>query len=125
MTWSIQVPVLFFAILALLPIASSTVDIFVHGDLGFPCWRVPAVALAKSTGVLFAFAEARNYSGDGCIIAGMPQQNEGPRSLGLKISNDGGVTWSAGRIVDWNGINPAIVYDEVADKMVAMYPCTV
>lgn len=71
MTWSIQVPVLFFAILALLPVASSTVDIFVHGDLGFPCWRVPAVALAKSTGVLFAFAEARNYSTirPPCILA--------------------------------------------------------
>ena len=27
--------------------------------------------------------------------------------------------------MDWNGINPAVVYDAVADKIVAMYPCTV
>jgi hypothetical protein len=74
------------------------VDIFVHGDGGFPCWRVPAVVMAKSTGRLFAFAEARNYSGDGCEPDGLKPNashpNEGPRSLALKTSTNDGRSWS-------------------------------
>lgn len=74
------------------------VDIFAHGDGGFPCWRVPAVVLATSTGRLFAFAEARNYSGDGCEPAGLKPNashpNEGPRSLALKTSTDSGLSVS-------------------------------
>jgi hypothetical protein len=102
------------------------VDIFVHGDGGFPCWRVPAVVMAKSTGRLFAFAEARNYSGDGCEPDGLKPNashpNEGPRSLALKTSTNDGRSWSELRIVDWNGINPAAVYDERTDQVVVHYP---
>ena len=103
--------------------ASSPVDVFSHGELGFLCWRVPAVVLAEKSGVLFAFAEARNYSGDGCVIAGEPQVVSGPRSIGMKTSPDGGQTWAAPRIVDWDGINPAVVYDAAADLVVVHYPC--
>eukprot|EP01047_Picozoa_sp_COSAG01_P018073 COSAG01_NODE_971_length_12373_cov_114.625957_5_plen_820_part_00 len=106
--------------------AAAMVDIFVHGDGGFPCWRVPAVVMAESTGRLFAFAEARNYSGDGCEPDGLKPNashpNEGPRSLALKTSTDSGRSWSGLRIVDWNGINPAAVYDKYDDKIVVHYP---
>ena len=97
--------------LLLLPLSSTAgpdpvadaVDIFVHGEAGFPCWRVPAVVLAPPTGLLFAFAEARNGSGgDGCIPhtpAGLAclkntstlnhcNMNPGPRSLALKTRCD-------------------------------------
>ena len=75
--------------------------------------------------MLFAFAEARNYSGDGCIPAGSNHSSdEGIRSLALKTSHDRGRTWGGLEIVDWNGINPAAVYDEVADQVVVHYPYT-
>lgn len=106
--------------------AVPTVDVFSHGEGGFPCWRVPAVVMATSTGRLFAFAEARNYSGDGCVPAGLTPNashpDEGPRSLALKTSVNGGRSWSAFRIVDWNGINPAAVYDAHSDQVVVHYP---
>ena len=102
------------------------VDIFVHGDGGFPCWRVPAVVMAASSGRLFAFAEARNYSGDGCepdgLKSNMSHPNEGPRSLALKTSTDSGHSWHGLRVVDWNGINPAAVYDLKTDKVIVHYP---
>jgi hypothetical protein len=107
-------------------IVPPMIDIFVHGDGGFPCWRVPAVVLATSTGRLFAFAEARNYSGDGCEPVGLKPNashpNEGPRSLALRTSTNSGKNWGAIRIVDWNGINPAVVYDERTDKVIVHYP---
>ena len=108
-------------------LVNVSATIFAFGELGFPCWRVPAVVLAPSSGRLFAFAEARNYSGDGCYPhspAGLaclahhdaspgtpppPLCEEGPRSLALKTSTDGGQTWGSATIVDWNGINPAVV----------------
>ena len=97
--------------------ASNPAAVFTFMELGFPCWRVPTVVLAPSTGRLFAFAEARNYSGDGCYphtpqglkclaahtnAPGAPPPpgcEEGPRSLALKTSVDGGVSWSPARIV--------------------------
>ena len=83
------------------------------------------MVLARSTGVLFAFAEARNYSGDGCIPSGSNHSSdEGIRSLALKTSRDRGRTWGGLEIVDWHGINPAAVYDEVADQVVVHYPYT-
>jgi len=118
------------------PVADA-VDIFVHGEAGFPCWRVPAVVLAPPTGLLFAFAEARNGSGgDGCIPhtpAGLAcltnastmhhcNMNPGPRSLALKTSSDAGKTWGNLRIVDWNGLNPAVVYDAKSERVIVHYP---
>ena len=93
-----------------LPTPQRMVDIFVHGEAGFPCWRVPAVVLAPPTGLLFAFAEARNGSGgDGCIPhtpAGLAclqntstlnhcNMNPGPRSLALKTRCDSAALLSA------------------------------
>ena len=85
-------------------------DIFVHGDGGFPCWRVPAVVMAKSTGRLFAFAEARNHSGDGCEPAGMTPNASHPSIIGKpsnsncmkstpQKSDDGGHTKASRRTV--------------------------
>ena len=110
----------------------SFVDIFVHGEAGFPCWRVPVVVLAPSTGILFAFAEARNYSGDqcypdtpagrACFRHSSAPSCVGPRSLALKLSRDGGRSWGPVRIVDWNGANPAAVYDSKSDRVIVHYP---
>lgn len=109
----------------------QTIDAFVHGELGFTCFRIPSVVLATSTSTLFAFAEARNYSGDDCYPDNAPGHEcfhnssapscIGPRSLALKTSKDSGATWSSVTIVDWNGANPAAVYDALADQIVVHY----
>ena len=98
--------------------------------------------LAPSTGLLFAFAEARNYSGDDCYphtsyggdsglaclhnssSPGCRWHQNGPRSLALKTSRTGGASWSSMRIVDWNGINPAAVCEQhrPCDKPDALAP---
>jgi hypothetical protein len=111
------------------------VDVFRSGEGGFPCWRVPSLVLAESSGVLFAFAEARNYSGDNCYpktADGLACYHHsaspschGPRSLALKTSRNGGATWSAMSIVDWNGCNPASVYDSRSGKVIVHYPSCV
>ena len=119
------------------PVDPGGTDIFTHGEAGFPCWRVPAVVLAPPTGLLFAFAEARNGSGgDGCIPhtpAGLAclkntsalhhcNMNPGPRSLALKTSSDSGNTWGNLRIVDYNGLNPAVLYDAKSERVIVHYP---
>ena len=54
---------LFLAFLAV-SIASANVtsilDVFISGEEGYSCYRIPAIVIHPSTGELLAFAEARN-----------------------------------------------------------------
>ena len=45
----------------------ESVDVFHHGEGGFPCIRIPAVTRCGGRGTLHAFAECRMSIGDGCI----------------------------------------------------------
>lgn len=80
--------------------------IFKKGDRGYACFRIPAVVVTNSGGIL-AFAEARKKS---C-------SDTGNIDIVLRKSNDNGSTWSD-LIVVWDdgenvSGNPAPVVDEI------------
>ena len=45
----------------------KTVDVFAHGEGGFPCIRIPSITRCGPAGTLHAFAECRTAIRDGCI----------------------------------------------------------
>ena len=45
----------------------KSVNVFRHGEGGFPCIRIPAITRCGPNGTLHAFAECRTMIGDGCI----------------------------------------------------------
>ena len=44
---------------------SNVVRLYTHGDLGYPCFRIPAT-VAVQNGIVLAFASARCFTGDSC-----------------------------------------------------------
>lgn len=46
-------------------VVEYTTPVFIHGEGGYPCIRIPAIVQVKS-GKLLAFAECRTFTGDGC-----------------------------------------------------------
>lgn len=42
-----------------------TTRVFVHGEEGYPCIRIPAI-IKTGSGKLLAFAECRTFAGDNC-----------------------------------------------------------
>ena len=70
-------------LLSLLSLASCAVNyttVFVHGEGGWPCIRIPAIT--QCGGMLHAFAECRTKTGDGCI----PTAPEKPTGIRKKES---------------------------------------
>lgn len=65
------------------PSTIETRSLFVGGQDGYPCYRIPALVATKS-GSLLAFCEGRRRSSD----------DSGSIDLLLKRSVDGGTTWS-------------------------------
>ena len=45
----------------------KSVNVFRHGEGGFPCIRIPTITRCGPKGTLHAFAECRTMRGDGCI----------------------------------------------------------
>ena len=45
----------------------KSVNVFEHGEGGFPCIRIPAITRCGSWGTLHAFAECRMRVLDGCL----------------------------------------------------------
>ena len=63
--------------------------VFVFGENPlYPCFRVPGLVSAPN-GTLLAFAEARRYTGDGCIPKAIKATGAGS-ALAVKRSDDGG-----------------------------------
>ena len=63
--------------------------VFVFGENPlYPCFRVPGLVSAPN-GTLLAFAEARRYTGDGCIPQAIKATGKGS-ALAMKRSDDGG-----------------------------------
>ena len=65
-----------------------------------------------------AFAEARRWTGDGCIPPGYPSMPVGHRDLVMKVSTDGGRTWGAQKMVHFGGLNSAAVFDTVRNRVI-------
>ena len=57
----------------------------------YSCFRCPAVVAAHDS-VLLAFAEARTFTGDGCVVGAAPPTPYANRSLVMKASSDAGAT---------------------------------
>ena len=103
---------LYFTILFLLPcVANSQASqsfserpIFVNGEEGYQCFRIPAI-IKNGKGDLLAFAEGRT---EGC-------NDFGNLDIVLKISENDGDTWSPLQVVvdngDFQAGNPAPVLD--------------
>lgn len=49
----------------------ASVVVFQHGEGGYPCIRLPAIARCK--GLLHGFAECRAHEGDGCYPLVLPK----------------------------------------------------
>jgi sialidase-1 len=85
------------------------VPLFVNGQDGYACYRIPAIIKAPN-GDLLAFAEGRV---NGC-------SDFGNVDIVLKRSTDNGLTWSASKLVADNGVlqagNPAPVVDMLDAK---------
>jgi len=97
--------------------------VFDHGESGFPCIRIPAITQVGD-GILLAFAECRQRTGDGCIPS-----THTPRNLSsstneyvcMKRSTDGGRTWSDLTFPFTQKITsaqPTVVYDEIKKTVI-------
>ncbi|MGI9542699.1 MAG: sialidase family protein [Cyclobacteriaceae bacterium] len=84
---------------------STPQPVFVGGEDGYTCYRIPAITASKD-GTLLAFAEGRK---NGC-------SDTGDIDLVLKRSNDGGITWGSIQVI-WDDStntcgNPAPVLEK-------------
>lgn len=117
------------------------VNVFVSGEGGYPCHRIPSVVLVGD-GELLAFSEARLWSGDGCyphrsdpmlgadgkmLIGadgrGLVDDGESNRrtDIGMKRSIDGGVTWGNLSIVVPFAGSPTAVWDAERQRVMLQY----
>ncbi|MEM7373280.1 MAG: sialidase family protein [Bacteroidota bacterium] len=87
-----------------LELAAMPVSVFVSGEDGYACFRIPAV-ITDAAGALIAFAEGRK---NGC-------SDTGDIDLVMKKSTDGGKSWGPLQLIwdDGNNVcgNPAPVLD--------------
>jgi hypothetical protein len=103
----------------------SSVDVFTHGEHPLcTCLRIPSV-VATSTN-LYAFAECREWRGDGCDPMGTSSSVDNPvladarTHIAMKSSSDGGEHWSALTILT-EGCQPTAVYDAARDTLLFMF----
>ena len=112
---------------SLVGVSISTVNyttVFIHGEGGFPCIRIPSIT--RCGGLLHAFAECRTRTGDGCI------PTETGRAVGLssvsveagvcyKNSSDDGATWSPLWWIEAGGINPTVLCEQNTSSLILQY----
>lgn len=105
------------------PAAASAVlkhvDVFHAGQDGYFAYRIPAIE-AAADGSLLAFAEARKHN------LNDPGFGKQDIDLVLKRSEDGGVTWSAMKVIEdpgelWSAANPATVLDRTNKRLWVFY----
>lgn len=110
----------------------ESVTVFLPGELGYPCIRIPSLLLVKN--VLLAFAECRNWTGDGCAPVhtitdlnmlvedvgeqGLKPQRSTNRDLCMKRSDDGGATWGTLSVIARDACQPTPVWDEPSASIV-------
>jgi hypothetical protein len=75
------------------PAYANATEVFVPGEGGYPCIRIPSIALAGDGTTLNAFAECRRHTGDGCEPLHPVSPTPGAaRDICQKQSVDGGQT---------------------------------
>ncbi len=97
-------------LLALTPAQGQQV-LFAAGDLGYACFRIPAI-VQWEPGELYAFAEGRR---ENCA-------DFGDVDILMRTSVDGGTTWSAPRVIVDNGELQAGNATPILDRMDPAYP---
>lgn len=103
---------------------TSDVTVFRAGEGGFPCVRVPSLVYLPGTETLLAFAECRNFTGDGCYKD--PQHNhsgdERLRVPCMKQSADGGKSWGGLRALSKvHGSYPTVAFLPESKKLLLQY----
>jgi hypothetical protein len=78
---------------------------------GYPCIRIPSIALAGDNQTLNAFAECRNSTGDGCYPTTLPPHAiiNNNRDICQKRSTDGGKTWSGLKVIANSGVRSSFL----------------
>eukprot|EP00039_Didymoeca_costata_P020595 m.341838 g.341838 ORF g.341838 m.341838 type:complete len:408 (-) comp20572_c0_seq1:80-1303(-) len=117
---------------------SASIPVFVQGDLGLPCWRIPSTVLTmnEASGRVFVFAEGRNFTGDGCCPTQLhrngdpceiPTKTIPIRNIYFRYSDDGGHTWSTVQHVGGSNTylgtvtDPAAVWLPKEGKLMVFY----
>ena len=85
------------------PPPSNATEVFVPGEGGYPCIRIPSVILAPDNRTLVALAECRNFTGDGCEPVAFSAARNANRDICSKRSVDGGRSWSVLRVIARSG----------------------
>ncbi len=95
------------------------VDVFTSHQDGYFGYRIPAIEMAPD-GSLLAFAEGRKHN--------MSDPGFGKQDIDLvmKRSTDGGLTWSAMKVIEdpgelWSAANPATVVDRQTGRLWLFY----
>ncbi|EDQ86314.1 uncharacterized protein MONBRDRAFT_28502 [Monosiga brevicollis MX1] len=94
----------------------TQIAVFTPGELGYPCIRIPSILLAGDNRTLLAFAECRNWTGDGCEPQGFEDArynstSNANRDLCMK-------TWSALHVIQRNAAQPMPVWDYQQNQLV-------
>eukprot|EP00039_Didymoeca_costata_P016781 m.305295 g.305295 ORF g.305295 m.305295 type:complete len:452 (-) comp16448_c0_seq1:64-1419(-) len=103
------------------PLPPNTTEVFTPGEAGYPCLRIPSII--QSGNILNAFAECRNFTGDGCLPKTLPPgwHFNTNRDICQKQSLDGGKTWGPLVIIGRNAAQPTPVIDTKTNKMILQY----
>lgn len=99
-------------------------EVFTPGELGYPCIRIPSVALAGDNKSLNAFAECRFFTGDGCEPVRLPpgyKPGSKRRDICQKRSTDAGLSWTPLRVIAHWGAQANPVYDDTSRTLFLQY----
>eukprot|EP01059_Diplonema_ambulator_P025965 TRINITY_DN43108_c0_g1_i1.p1 TRINITY_DN43108_c0_g1~~TRINITY_DN43108_c0_g1_i1.p1 ORF type:complete len:434 (+),score=98.14 TRINITY_DN43108_c0_g1_i1:41-1303(+) len=99
---------------------TSYTEVFVPNENGYPCVRIPAI-LRTPSGRLLAYAECRNWTGDGCEPVEHTNQTNSNRDLCGKYSDDDGATWSALTTFFRGAMQPSPVWSDKLHAVVMMF----
>ena len=83
--------------LAAAAVAAQDVEVFLHGQAGYPCIRTPS--LITTGGALVAFAGTRFGPGDGCIPTVPYNKSCDHDDTVMRKSTDRGVSWGPIRVL--------------------------
>ena len=108
--------------IVLLSDSLGSVAVFQHGEGGYPCIRIPAIA--RCGGLLHAFAECRTRTGDGCVPT-LPLTSETVAGVCYKNSSDDGASWSTLTLVVSGATQPTVVCEQQTMTLILQFNVSV